>query len=71
MSKINGVAKIYEFTNDGNTYGCYIVMFNGATKLFVRNGDSIGVVTHPYNEPATKCVGVVRDDVAEEFLAML
>ncbi len=71
MSKISKVVTIREFINDGITYGVYSLDFNGEQKIFIRNGDSVGVVSHLFGEPANKCVCIIRDDFKQEFLAAL
>ncbi|SBW02505.1 hypothetical protein KL86CLO1_11657 [uncultured Eubacteriales bacterium] len=73
MNNFSKVETIYEFTNkdSGNTNGVYRVTFKGCEYVFVRNGNSIGKVSHYLGEPASRCVGEIRDDVKQEFLAQL
>jgi hypothetical protein len=69
MNKISKIDIIREFSNDeGVTYGVYSVTFNNKQEIFVRNGNSIGVIKHFWNEPINKCLLEIRDDVKEEFL---
>lgn len=73
MSNFNSVEKIYEFTNrDSNsTCGVYLVDFKGKQRVFIRNGDSVGTVSHYVGEPVAQCVGEIRDDVKKEFFEMI
>ena len=64
---ISSVKIIYEFTNDSRTCGCYSVIFNGEKKVFIRNDNSVGVVSHYLGKPAGQCVSEIRDDVKQEF----
>jgi len=69
MSRILSVHILEDFeTNGGEKYGTYWVNFNNTYKLMVRNGNSFGVVTHPYGEPVTKCISEIRDDVRDELI---
>jgi len=70
-NKITEVSTLQEFTNDDITYGSYLVKFNGEFKVFIRNGNSVGVVVYYKNEPASKCVSEIRDDVKEELFTFL
>jgi hypothetical protein len=71
MSKISDVTVIREFNNEDRVCGVYSVIFNGKQEIFIRNGNSIGVVQHYLGEPASKCVGEIRDGVKVEFLNRL
>ncbi|MDD4402898.1 MAG: hypothetical protein PHI24_13890 [Desulfitobacteriaceae bacterium] len=62
MGNINSVKVIKETSDDS---GIYLVDFNGELKVFVKNGDSVGVIT------CNKCVAIIRDNVKEEFLNKL
>jgi hypothetical protein len=68
MNKISEILTIREFSNDGIVYGVYSVMFNGKQRIFIRNGDSIGTVSHYWGRPASQCVDEIRKDVKREFL---
>lgn len=70
-NKITAVSTLQEFTNEDITYGSYLVKFNGEFKVFIRNGNSVGVVVYYKNEPASKCVSEIRDDVREDLFAFL
>ena len=71
MSRISDIKVIKEFINDDITYGVYSVNFNGEQKIFIRNGESVGVITFKFDEPATNCICTIRNDVKEElFLAL-
>ena len=70
MGKISNIETIYEFTNEGRTCGVYSVLFNGDKKVFLQNGDSVGVVSHYLGRPSSECVSVIRDDVKQEFLTL-
>lgn len=69
--RIQGINIIKEFTSENITYGIYSVIFKGEQKVFIRNGNSIGVVVHYFGEPASKCISEIRDDIKEEFLSKL
>ena len=71
INNINEINTIYEYTNNNVVYGVYSVLFDGKQKVFIRNGDSIGSVTHWLDEPASKCVNEIRTDVKDEFLEYL
>ena len=68
MGRFSEVQIISEFTNNGITYGVYSAKFNGEQEIFIRNGESIGLISHLFNEPASKCVHEIRDDVKRELL---
>ena len=69
MSRIFSVNILEEFeSNGGEKYGIYWVNLNNSHKLMIRNGNSFGVVSHLYGEPATKCVAEIRDDVRDELI---
>lgn len=68
---INDIQIITEFSNDGVVYGVYSAMFKGEKKVFIRSGASIGVVQHLWNEPSSKCVAEIRDDIKQMFLSCL
>lgn len=68
VSKISNINKIREHKNDGKIYGVYSLDFNGEQKVFIRNGDSVGVVTHLLEKSANECVSLIREDVKKEFL---
>ena len=73
MDRITDVKIVHEFTNEQykSTCGVYLVTFRGKPETFIRNGDSIGIVAYYVNEPVTKCIGFIRDDVKDEFLTFL
>jgi hypothetical protein len=73
MSNFSKLQTVYEFTNkdSGNTHGVYHATFKDREHVFIRNGDSIGSVTHYLGKPASQCVSEIRDDVRQEFLAQL
>lgn len=73
MNNFSKVQTVYEFTNkdSGNTNGVYYVTFKGNDRVFIRNGNSIGAVSHYLSKPASQCVDEIRDDVKQEFLAQL
>lgn len=62
---------IREFTHSEITYGVYSVIFENEQEIFIRNGNSIGAVCFLLDEPASKCVSEVRNDVKKEFLETL
>ena len=67
---------IYEFTNrqfsdDGFTGGVYFVMVDDKRKIFIRNGDSIGVVNHFLDEPVKECVPEISREAKKKFLMAL
>lgn len=64
----DSIKTIKEFDADGVVYGVYDVEFKGRNQIFIRNGNSIGVITFCLGERADKCVSIVRDDVAKEFI---
>jgi len=70
------IETIYEFTNrqfstDGFTCGVYSVVIDDKPKIFIRNGNSIGVVSHFLNEPIKKCVSEISKEVKKKFLITL
>lgn len=69
--KISQVVKIQEFINDGATHGVYSVTMNDKQYIFIRNNNSFGVINFYLGESVTKCIGEIRDDVRDEFLAFL
>jgi hypothetical protein len=54
-----------------NTCGVYRAKFKGGYKVFVRNGDSVGVVTHYFDRPVSECVSIINDDVKDELLKLV
>lgn len=72
MNRVRDIQIINEFSiNSGLTYGIYSLMFKDERKVFIKNGDSIGVISHLLGEPASKCVNEIREDVKQEFLECL
>jgi hypothetical protein len=73
MTRFNNIKIIREFTqkDDGRTYGVYLVNFKGKEEVFIRNHESVGVVSHYYGKPASECVSIIRDDVRQEFFKEL
>ena len=69
--KIEEVNKIYEYNCDGQKFGAYAVKIDGTPQVIVGNGNSVGIVAHMWNEPATKCIHLLRDDVSSMFLEMI
>lgn len=67
MKRIADVKILSYYENDGIAYGIYLAKFHGDDKVFIQNGDSFGVICHFLNEPANKCVSIVRNDVANEL----
>ena len=68
---ITNVETIYEFCNDGRTYGLYKIKLNRSTYYLIRNDQSLGAITHSVGHPAWECIGQVRDDVSAEFFEKL
>jgi len=68
MNRFSEVQIISEFTKNEITYGVYSAKFKGEQEIFIRNGDSMGVISFLVNEPANKCVHEIRDDVKQELL---
>jgi hypothetical protein len=62
---------IYEFHNEdtNTTNGVYRVKLNGKPHIFIRNNNSVGVVCHFLGKSASECVGIIRDDIKNEFLS--
>ena len=71
MNTISEIKTIQEFTNDSTTCGVYSLLFKGEQKIFIRNGDSIGVVSFLLGRSASQCVSEIRDDIKYDFLAQL
>ena len=73
MSRITNLKVLNRFKNNmnNNTCGIYWCEFNGEKKLFIQNGDSWGVVSHWLNEPVTKCVNIIREDVRDELISVI
>jgi hypothetical protein len=71
MSKISKVETIYEFTNEDRVNGVYRVTISGRERILIRNNDSVAVVSHYLDKPATQCVDIIRDDVKEELFEFL
>jgi hypothetical protein len=71
MDIISEIQKITEFINNNITYGIYKVIIKGEQEFFIRNGNSVGVITFFFNKPADKCISIIRDDIKEEFLSKL
>jgi len=72
MGNFSNLEAISEFAGEsGITYGVYSVVFKGTPEIFIRNGNSIGVVTFFLGSPVGKCIAVTRSDVKEEFLNFL
>lgn len=68
---ITNVETLYEYCNDGRTYGLYKVKLNNSTYYLVRNDQSLGAIQHLFGHPAWECIQPVRDDVKEELFKML
>ncbi len=68
---ISEIKTIREFKHDGLSFGVYLVAVQGEEKVFIRNGDSIGVICHYWEKPANECISLIRDDVKQEFLKAL
>jgi hypothetical protein len=64
------VEVIYEFHNKETetANGVYKVNLNGKPYIFIRNDDSVGVVSHYLGKPASECISIIRDDVKRNFL---
>ena len=71
MSRFSEVKVIREFINSGITYGIYSANFNGEQSIFIRNDNSVGVVTFLKGEPSSKCISTIRDDVKQELFSTL
>jgi hypothetical protein len=71
MSAIANLEILQKFETDGITYGIYWADFDGKKKLFIQNGNSVGVVCHLYGKPADKCVCIVRQDVVEALRMLI
>lgn len=73
VSDFSKIETIYEYTNKDFdvTNGAYLVTFKGTERLFIRNGNSVGTVSHFLGRYASQCVSEIRDDVKYEFLAQL
>ena len=67
MSRISNVKVVKEFISECIAHGVYLLDFNGEQKIFIRNGESVGAVQFYLNEPASKCISIIRDDVKQEF----
>jgi hypothetical protein len=72
-SRITDIRILYEFTNKDTQSKCgtYLLNFNGERYLFIRNGESIGIVCHYLGRPASECVSIIRNDVKDKFFAEL
>ena len=66
--RITDLEIIYHFHGK---YGVYKAKFRGDIKVFVRNENSVGVVSHQINEPVSKCLLTVCDDVRDELLELV
>ena len=71
MNNITEITIIKEFTNDGIIYGVYSAIINGVQEIFVRNGNSVGMITFFIGEPVTKCTSLIKKDAKEEFFRKL
>ena len=70
ISEINTI-RHFTSKDSGAIYGIYDVSFNGNREILIRNGNSVGAVRFYLNEPVSKCVSEIRDDVKVEFLQRL
>lgn len=75
MNRFGEINVLEEFKNtNGEVYGIYWVDFKGKKKLFVRNGDSVSVVSvvaRMLGEPSDKALYTIRDDVKTELFKKL
>ena len=65
---------IYEWNNKDLNHKCglyHVEMPSGDKHYLLRNGDSVGVITHLVGRPAFECVCPIRDDVKQKFLKRL
>jgi hypothetical protein len=72
---ITKIETVYEWTNKEFNHSCGLYRVNMShsdeTYTFIRNGDSIGVISHYIDRSATECVDLIRTDVKKEFLEKL
>ncbi|MDD3138945.1 MAG: hypothetical protein PHX08_08240 [Lachnospiraceae bacterium] len=54
---------VSEYSNQSN--GLYSIEVNRTHYTIFRNGMSWGVISHFVNEPVTKCIGYVREDMVK------
>jgi len=75
MGVIKNIETIYEWTNRDLDHHCglYRVTLKSSdtTYTFIKNADSVGVISHYVGRPANKCVDIIRDDVKQEFLDLI
>ena len=71
MNRFSDVKIVEEFENNGTKYGIYWANFKNKHYLFIRNGNSVGVVTHIFGKKANDCVSIIRDDVCKELFEIL
>jgi hypothetical protein len=65
---------IYEFHNKDldTTCGLYHVELDSGSKHYLlRNNESVGAIQHLYGRPAVECIGIIRNDVKQEFFELL
>lgn len=75
MGVIKNIETIYEWTNKelNHTCGLYRVTLKSSdiTYIFIKNADSVGVISHCVGRPANECVDIIRNDVRQEFLDLI
>ena len=65
---ITNVIILQFFRNNNVPHGVYTATIGGNLKVFVQNGDSVGVVAYYQDEPADKCISIVTDAIKAELL---
>jgi len=67
MSVLSNVKIINHFAHNGDNYGEYTADYEGKTRLFIQNGNSVAILCHKLYISASKCLDTVRDDVRDEL----
>jgi hypothetical protein len=60
---IKFLEKIYEFTNDGKTYGAYVIEYDGIKHVVIQHENKFYAVAHFVNAPIDKCMMLATNKV--------
>jgi len=71
MNRISKVITVNEITFNKLVYGVYSVIVNGRQEIFVKSGNSVGIIHFSIEGNADKCVLPACDDIKKNFLTIL
>jgi hypothetical protein len=67
MNRISKIITVNEFTFNKLLYGVYSVIVNGKQEIFVKSGNSIGIIHFSIEGDADKCILPAYDDIKKKF----